>query len=153
MSRDMIKPTKTQISLGIRPIWSESSLCAQWVAKDPSFLHADSEDWSDWAYAPADLSFRWTHSQLVGFIMSWLICLIFLATSPEQECLKYKILALFSQMKVLTNCLCFRDLTWDHWNIVYRGYCIRTIKKTVKKISRNATNKDRSLPSSYHGAF
>ena len=28
----------------IRPVWSESSLCAQWVAKDPSFLHADSED-------------------------------------------------------------------------------------------------------------
>ena len=37
-------PAKTQISLGIRPVWSEASLCAQWVAKDPSFLHADSED-------------------------------------------------------------------------------------------------------------
>ena len=36
--------TKTQISLGIHPVWSESSLCAHWVAKDPSFLHADSED-------------------------------------------------------------------------------------------------------------
>ena len=34
----------TQISLGIRPVLSESSLCAQWVAKDPSFLHTDSED-------------------------------------------------------------------------------------------------------------
>ena len=39
-----VRPAKTQISLGIRPIWSESSLCAQYVAKDPSFLHADSED-------------------------------------------------------------------------------------------------------------
>ena len=37
-------PAKTQISLGIRPVWSESSLCAQWVAKDPRLLHADSED-------------------------------------------------------------------------------------------------------------
>ena len=37
-------PAKTQISLGIRPVWSESSLSAQWVAKDPVFLHADSED-------------------------------------------------------------------------------------------------------------
>ena len=37
-------PVKTQISLGICPVWSESSLCAQWVAKDPMFLHADSED-------------------------------------------------------------------------------------------------------------
>ena len=33
-----------QVSLGIRPVWSESSLCAQWVAKDPSFHHSDSED-------------------------------------------------------------------------------------------------------------
>ena len=39
-----VRPAKTQIILGIRPVWSESSLCAQWVAKDPSFLHADSED-------------------------------------------------------------------------------------------------------------
>ena len=37
-------PTKTLISLGIRPVWSEPSLCIQWVAKDPTFLHADSED-------------------------------------------------------------------------------------------------------------
>ena len=39
-----VRPAKTQISLGIRPVWSESSLFAQWVAKDPSFPHADSED-------------------------------------------------------------------------------------------------------------
>ena len=39
-----VRPAKTRISLGIRPVWSESSLCAQWVVKDPSFLHADSED-------------------------------------------------------------------------------------------------------------
>ena len=35
-----VLPANTQI----RPGWSESSLCAQWVAKDPSFLQADSED-------------------------------------------------------------------------------------------------------------
>ena len=39
-----VRPAKTQISLGIRPVWSESSLCAQWIVKVPSFLHADSED-------------------------------------------------------------------------------------------------------------
>ena len=37
-------PAKTQISLGIHPVWSESLLCAHWVAKDPRFLHADNED-------------------------------------------------------------------------------------------------------------
>ena len=40
LSRNTTKPTKwsmrpaePQISLGIRPVWSESSLCAQWVGK------------------------------------------------------------------------------------------------------------------------
>ena len=41
---------------------SEFSLRAQWVAKDLSFLHADSEDsCSEWADAKADLSLRWAH--------------------------------------------------------------------------------------------
>ena len=35
-----VRPAKTQIS----PVWSEPSLCAQWVAKDPMLLHADRED-------------------------------------------------------------------------------------------------------------
>ena len=39
-----LRPAKTQISLGIRPFGSESSMCAQLVSKDLSFLHADSED-------------------------------------------------------------------------------------------------------------
>ena len=38
-----VRTAKTQISLDIRPVWSESSLYAHWAAKDPSFLHADSE--------------------------------------------------------------------------------------------------------------
>ena len=39
-----MRPAKTQLSLGIRPVWSESSLCTHWEAKDSSFLHAYSED-------------------------------------------------------------------------------------------------------------
>ena len=38
------RPPKTQISLGVRPVWSESSLGAHRVAEDSVFLHADSED-------------------------------------------------------------------------------------------------------------
>ena len=69
-----VRPAKTQISLGIRPVWSETSLCAQWVAKDPRFLHADSED-SDqtgrmprliWVFAGRTCNF-------VGFVMCRLI--------------------------------------------------------------------------------
>ena len=35
---------KTQISLGIHPVWSESLLSAQWLAKGSVLLQADSED-------------------------------------------------------------------------------------------------------------
>ena len=49
MSRSMIKPTKwplrpvkTQISLGIHPVWSEPSLCTLRVAEDPNLLQAKS---------------------------------------------------------------------------------------------------------------
>ena len=69
MSRDKtnkmaVRPAKTQISLASAQS-DQSSLCAQWVTKDPSFLHADSED-SD----QTDLSLRWAHSHFVGFVMS-----------------------------------------------------------------------------------
>ena len=39
-----VRPAKIQTSLGFSPVWLESSLSAQWVAKDPGCLHADSED-------------------------------------------------------------------------------------------------------------
>ena len=57
----------------LRSAWAsaqsdQSSLCTQWVAKDPSFLHTDSEDWPDWADAQADLSLHWAHTHFVGFI-------------------------------------------------------------------------------------
>ena len=65
-----VRPEKIQISLGIRRVWSESLLCAQWVAKDPIFLHVDSEDSSDWADAQAaqsDYSLRWVHMPFCRF--------------------------------------------------------------------------------------
>ena len=50
MSHDMTKPTKWVCAQqGLRSAWASAQsdqvfACAQWVAKDPSFLHADSED-------------------------------------------------------------------------------------------------------------
>ena len=69
----MIKPTKwpvrpatTQISLGIRPVWSESSL-STWRNIGPLTTYwADSEDWSDWADVQADLRLRWVHIILLS---------------------------------------------------------------------------------------
>ena len=59
---------KTQISRGR----SESSLCTQWVAKDPSFLHVASEE----ADAQADLSSLGTclSGHFVSFVMRLLKC-------------------------------------------------------------------------------
>ena len=65
-----VRPVKTQISLCFRPVWSESSLCAQWVAKDPSFLHCDSKD-SD---QTAKTLIRLGTCHFVGFVMMWLTC-------------------------------------------------------------------------------
>ena len=50
MNRIVTKPTKWHVRQArLRSAWAstqsdQSSLCAQWVAKDHSFLQADSED-------------------------------------------------------------------------------------------------------------
>ena len=66
-----VRPSKTQISLGISPVWSEPSLSAwrklgslatQWVhSEDP---------------AQADQSLRWAHIHFVGFVIRQLIYMI-----------------------------------------------------------------------------
>ena len=43
-SHSMTKPTKWPVHKAASELWSESSLRTQYVAKDPSFLHAGSED-------------------------------------------------------------------------------------------------------------
>ena len=69
-------PANTQISLGIRPVWSESSLCAQWVVKDPSFLHAVSEDSDHTGRMPRLIwVFAGRTCHFVGFVMRRLIWL------------------------------------------------------------------------------
>ena len=65
-----LRPAKTQISLGIRPVWSESSLCAQWVAKDPSFLHVDSED-SDQTGPMPRLIWVFAGRTVILLVLSW----------------------------------------------------------------------------------
>ena len=65
-----MRPAKTQISLGICPVWSESSLCAQWVAKDPSFLHADSEDTDQTGWMPR-LIWVFAGRTVILLVLSW----------------------------------------------------------------------------------
>ena len=69
-----VRPAKTQICLGIRPVWSVSTLCAQWVAKDWRFLHADSEDSDQSGRMPRLIwVFAERTDHFVGFVMGWLI--------------------------------------------------------------------------------
>ena len=81
MSQRMTKPTKwhvhpvkTQISLGICPVWSESSLSAwrKLVSLATNWVHSKDSD-QDWADAQADLSLRWAHMQFWGFVVCWFI--------------------------------------------------------------------------------
>ena len=66
-------PSEDSNQPGIRPVWSESSLCAQWVAKDPSFLYAYS-DYSDQTRRMLRLIFVARTCHFVGFVMRWLSC-------------------------------------------------------------------------------
>ena len=68
-----VRPAKTQISLDIRPVWSDFAVRKKkaWVLSYP--LSAERRLWSDWADAQADLSLRWAHSHIVSFVMSRLI--------------------------------------------------------------------------------
>ena len=55
---ESVRPAKTQISLGIRPVWSESSLGALSVTKRPNDSSCGQRRlWSDWADDQTDLGY------------------------------------------------------------------------------------------------
>ena len=62
-----VRPAKTQISLGISPVWSVFTVRMKkaWVLSYT--LSAQRRLWSDWADAQADLSLRWAHMQFCRF--------------------------------------------------------------------------------------
>ena len=65
-----VRPAKIQLSLGIHPVWSESSLCARWVAKIPMLLHADSEYFDQTGRMPGLIwAFAGRTGHFVGFVM------------------------------------------------------------------------------------
>ena len=65
----IVRPAKTQIRLGIRPVWSVFAVHMKkaWVLSYP--FNAQQRLWSDWADVQADLSLRWAHNHFVGFVM------------------------------------------------------------------------------------
>ena len=67
-------PAKTQISLYICTVWSESSLCSQWETKDLRSLHADSKDSDRTGRMPRLIRvFAGRTDNFVGFVVLQLI--------------------------------------------------------------------------------
>ena len=109
-------PTKTQISLGIRPVWSESSLCAPWVAKDPSFLHANSEDPDQTGQMPSVI---WVSAGRTAtlLVLSWGGSFIRFLNSPQWS---WKIIFIFQTFLILKFCNNFQvkhhgNITMQKW--------------------------------------
>ena len=81
-----VHPAKTQISLGIRTVWSESSLSAcmkkAWVLSYP--LSAQRRLRSDWANAQSDLSLCW--ARIILLVLSCCGSIIALEHSQNSIC-------------------------------------------------------------------
>ena len=66
-------PTKTQISLGIRPVWSESSLSAWWKVGSLATHKVHSEDSGQPGQMPRLIwVFAGCTDHFVGFVVQWL---------------------------------------------------------------------------------
>ena len=65
-----VRPTKTQISLDISPVWSESSLCTLRIAMDQRLLHADSEYSGQIGWVPM-LSRVFAGCPVILLVLSW----------------------------------------------------------------------------------
>ena len=104
-----VRPAKTQINLGICPIWSEPSLCTQWVGKDPSFLHVDG--WSE--------SSLGTYAILL--VLSWgsskthLVCMLIASVKLETLAVRFRI---FDIMFVPSNVLYIKERSQNVFMII-----------------------------------
>ena len=82
MSHDMTKPTKWLCAQRrLRSAWHPPSLIIVFAVRlmgsyGPKLSSCRQQRrWSDWADDQADLSLRWAHSHIVGFVMRWLKCM------------------------------------------------------------------------------
>ena len=67
------KTTVRLAKIQIRPVWSESSLSAQCVAKDPCFLRANSENsYQTWRMPRLIWVLAGRTCHFVGFVMRWI---------------------------------------------------------------------------------
>ena len=118
-----VRPAKTQMSLGICPVWSETSLCAQLVAKGPSFLHAHSEDSDQIGWMPRLIwVFAGRTCHFVGFVMRRFVYILGYTQTSDTfywktlpHCL-YRSVVGFHNSFFLAHLS--RRLTVYHWSVV-----------------------------------
>ena len=111
-----VRPAKTQISLGIRPVWSESSLCTQWVAEDPRFLHADSEDSDQTGQMPRLIRIFAGHT-LVLLVLSCHGSFICIQRGYLQvKVLNCKPVCFLGQPILDFDLVCCRFMSWEQWH-------------------------------------
>ena len=92
----------------LRSAWSESSLCAQWVAKDPNFLHADSEDSDQTGRMPRLVRvFTGRTCHFVGFVMRRLI-----SFNKKKE----------NVSKLIHDVLTYRDKIWNPKGYIFEKF-------------------------------
>ena len=93
-------PSEDSDQLGHPPSLIRVFACAQWVAKDPSFLHTDSED-SDWTGRMPRLIWVFAGRTLILLVLSCRGSIMIKVPNPAQdtnrerntntkECIKYK---------------------------------------------------------------
>ena len=130
LSRLMTKPTKWLCAQRrLRSAWAsaqsdQSTLCAHWVAKDPRFLHADSE-YSDqtrliWVFAG-----RTSILLVLSWGGSFLSCIRFTVSLPESRfsCLPLKTVNSMKTLRPLS--VCFRI-------VVLYAMCFNFITNNLK---------------------
>ena len=131
-----VRPAKTHISLGIRQVWSVFK-GVHWVARDPRFLHADSEDWSDWVDAQADLRLRWAHTHFVGFchVMAQFLVIFF-----QRRDTTYKVTQKYRRCQEPRNCLVSlqgqilrSSYSWIFYNIYIVSFASLFLSRTRTK--------------------
>ena len=94
-------------------VWSVL-LCAQWVTKDPSFLHADSEDSDQTGQIPGLIRvFAGCTCHFVGFVMRWLILPCMETKLSTTQKFQYKATVtylLINELKLVSE----KALFWDY---------------------------------------
>ena len=122
------------------PFWSEPWLCTQCVAKDPSFLHADSEDSDQTARMPGPIWVCCVHNHFTGFVMRRLIYLVVASFSPFLQ--SHTTMQWLSSNPTDTNFLpsavkTFKNLSWlcaTHRKI---SFCMHEVCQMLPKRSQS----------------